>query len=317
MNDLATIEQPATQNALALMMDPAKLQNLMSFAEMMAKSTITVPQHLRGKPADCMAIAMQAVQWGMNPFAVAQKTHVTQGGLLGYEAQLVNAVIVNSGALDGRPENEFLGDWDKILGRVEERQGQSGGKYYVSAWKKEDETGLGVNVLATLRGEREPRRVRVMLSQAYPRFSTQWATDPQQQITYLAVRKFARRYVPDAILGVYTTDELEAAPMHSTGPAAEIMPDGSSRPLMPTRAAARQKTATAEAPVDSGATEADSNAATHEDTGELASDGHRRNLEIKAKAVGVDLAVVLQRMGIRSETLTVMQFNRVKAELTK
>lgn len=35
---------------------------------------------------------MQAVQWGMNPFAVAQKTHFVSGKI-GYEAQLVNAVI--------------------------------------------------------------------------------------------------------------------------------------------------------------------------------------------------------------------------------
>ncbi|MCB1452689.1 MAG: hypothetical protein KDJ43_03505, partial [Rhizobiaceae bacterium] len=36
-------------------------------------------------------------------------------------------------------------------------------------------------------------------------------TDPQQQITYLAVRKFARRYAPGAILGVYTDEEISAA----------------------------------------------------------------------------------------------------------
>ena len=39
----------------------------------MAQSVQTLPKHLAGKPADCMAVAMQAAQWGMNPFAVAQK----------------------------------------------------------------------------------------------------------------------------------------------------------------------------------------------------------------------------------------------------
>ena len=53
------------------------------------------------------------------------------------------------------------------------------------------------------------RSITVMMSQCYPRFSTQWATDPQQQITYVAVRKLARRYAPGAILGVYTPEELE------------------------------------------------------------------------------------------------------------
>jgi hypothetical protein len=41
---------------------------------------------------------MQAAQWGMNPFAVAQKTHVVNG-TLGYEAQLVNAVVSSSNLL--------------------------------------------------------------------------------------------------------------------------------------------------------------------------------------------------------------------------
>ena len=64
-------------------------------------------------------------------------------------------------------------------------------------------------VSCQLRGEDHPRTITVMMSQAWPRFSTQWATDPQQQITYLAIRKWSRRYTPDVILGVNTADELD------------------------------------------------------------------------------------------------------------
>jgi RecT family protein len=199
---------PAQQNAIALLFNPDSMNALLRFGELMAKSHVTIPKHLQDKPADCAALAMQAAQWGMNPYAVAQKTHITQGGALGYEAQLVNAVIVNSGALQDRPEFEFLGDWSRILGRVKEMKNDAGKKYYVADWDRKDEAGLGVIISATIRGERAPRSVTVMLSQAFPRFSTQWATDPQQQICYLATRKFARRYVPDTILGVYTEDEL-------------------------------------------------------------------------------------------------------------
>jgi hypothetical protein len=214
MGDLSLpVQQADSGNAVAMasvamMMDPTKLQALVTFAELMSKSSVTVPKHFQGKPADCLAICMQSTQWGMNPFAVAQKTHVTQGGALGYEAQLINAAVIGSGRLVGRPDFEFIGDWNKILGRVEERKSDSGGKYYVAAWPKADENGLGVIVSALIAGEAEPRKVQIMMSQAYPRFSTQWATDPQQQITYLAVRKFARRYLPEVILGVYTKDEL-------------------------------------------------------------------------------------------------------------
>jgi hypothetical protein len=214
MGDLSLpVQQADSGNAVAMasvamMMDSTKLQALVTFAELMSKSSVTVPKHFQGKPADCLAICMQSTQWGMNPFAVAQKTHVTQGGALGYEAQLINAAVIGSGRLVGRPDFEFIGDWNKILGRVEERKSDSGGKYYVAAWPKADENGLGVIVSALIAGEAEPRKVQIMMSQAYPRFSTQWATDPQQQITYLAVRKFARRYLPEVILGVYTKDEL-------------------------------------------------------------------------------------------------------------
>ncbi|MGF6697651.1 hypothetical protein OKW38_002263 [Paraburkholderia sp. MM5496-R1] len=196
--------------SLDMVLDVATIQAINMIAETMAGGKVAIPVHLRGNKADCFAVAMQAFQWRMNPFAVAQKTHISQGGQLGYEAQLVNAVVSNLAPITGRPDYEFLGDWNKVLGKVEERKSDKGGKYYVATYTKADEEGLGVIVRATLRGESEPREVTVMMSQAYPRFSTQWATDPQQQICYLAIRKWARRFTPDVLLGVYTPDELSA-----------------------------------------------------------------------------------------------------------
>jgi len=193
----------------ALVLDKGSMDSMMRVADLMASSKVTIPAHLRNSSGDCMAVVMQAMQWGMNPFSIAQKTHLSQSGALGYEAQLVNAVIVACGAIKGQPEFEFIGDWNKVLGKVEERKSDKGGKYYVPTYLKSDEDGLGVICTATLSGETIPRSITIMMSQCYPRFSTQWATDPQQQITYVAVRKFARRYAPGSILGVYTPDELE------------------------------------------------------------------------------------------------------------
>jgi hypothetical protein len=207
----AVYDDSMTSTAI-LIMDKNAMASMMEMAELMASSKVTIPQHLRGNKGDCMAVVMQAVQWKMNPFAIAQKTHLSQSGALGYEAQLINTVIVTTGAVRGQPEFEFIGDWGKILGKVEERKSDKGGKYYVAGWSKGDEEGLGVIVTATLRGESAPRTITVMLSQCYPRFSTQWATDPQQQITYVGVRKFSRRYAPGAILGVYTPEELDTPP---------------------------------------------------------------------------------------------------------
>ncbi|MGY6271046.1 RecT family recombinase [Achromobacter denitrificans] len=219
MSETTTIDQPSTAldlpaadtSTTGLVLDARNMDSMMRAAELMAAGRATVPRHLQGNASDCMAVIMQSMQWGMNPFAVAQKTHVTQGGALGYEAQLVNAVVIARAPVTGRPEFEFIGDWSRVLGRVKEMKSDKGGKYYVADWNKADEEGLGVICRCTLRGESEPREVQVMMAQAYPRFSTQWATDPQQQITYLAVRKWARRYTPDVILGVYTEDEQDGA----------------------------------------------------------------------------------------------------------
>ena len=217
MSDLAQIQEAPviesnTIGSTAMMFGAGNFDRAMKVAEAMAGAVVSVPAHFRNKPGDCLAVVMQAAQWNMNPFAVAQKTHLSQSGALGYEAQLISAVIVSCGAITGQPEFRFLGDWNKVLGKVEERKSDKGGKYYVPTYTKADENGLGVVCTATLRGESEPREITVMMSQCYPRFSTQWATDPQQQITYVAVRKFARRYAPGAILGVYTDDELDSGP---------------------------------------------------------------------------------------------------------
>ena len=89
------------------------LQRIQDFSKIMASGGATVPKHLQGNSADCMAVTMQAFQWGMNPFAVAQKTHLVNG-TLGYEAQLVNAVIVSSGAIIGKFNYEYIGNGMKI-----------------------------------------------------------------------------------------------------------------------------------------------------------------------------------------------------------
>ena len=51
----------------AIMFDDKKFDRTMAFAEIMSKGAATVPKHLAGNAADCMAIIIQASSWGMNP----------------------------------------------------------------------------------------------------------------------------------------------------------------------------------------------------------------------------------------------------------
>lgn len=197
-------------NMLSLMMNVDFMASIDKMASMMASGKTTVPQHLRGNQADCFAICLQAIQWGMNPFPVAQKTHLVNG-TLGYEAQLVNAVVVNSGAIKGRFDYEFFGPWERVIGKFKVIRKEKEGKpveYRVPDWTFADETGCGVKVIAHL-ASGQVREVTLLLQQARTRNSTLWADDPKQQLAYLGVKRWARLYTPDVILGVYSVDELE------------------------------------------------------------------------------------------------------------
>ncbi|EDE2075752.1 RecT family recombinase [Citrobacter freundii] len=192
-NDIAITSQPgATVGTAAAIFSPEGMNQLVRFAELMACSKATVPAHLAGKPSDCLAVTMQAAQWGMNPFAVAQKTHVVNG-TLGYEAQLVNAVVSSSNLLSTRLNYRWDGDWSKVNG------------------KSDKSPSLTVTVSAVLKGEAEPRELTISMAQAGVRNSPLWEQDPRQQLAYLCVKRWARLHAPDVLLGVYTPDELQEA----------------------------------------------------------------------------------------------------------
>lgn len=196
-SQLREVHEPSTSTA-NMLMNPQVIQQLQKFAHLMASGKCTVPQHLRGSEGDCMAIAMQSAQWGMNPFAVAQKTHLVNG-TLGYEAQLVNAVISSSSAIEGRFHYEYAGDWDRA-----------------------NSADAAVRVGAILKGEAEITWGEwLFIAKVSTKNSPLWKTAPKQQAAYLAVKYWARLYAPQVILGVYTNDELEgpnAVPVREINP---------------------------------------------------------------------------------------------------
>ncbi len=206
MNALTTPQngQIAHLTAFDIMMNPEIMDRFERIANVMASSKFAVPKHLQGNTGDCLAIIMQSAQWQMDPFAVAQKTHQING-VLGYEAQLVNAVITNRAPITGRLNFEWYGDWAKINGKEDK------------SWDK------GIKVWATLKGETSPREIDISMGQVGSvRNSPLWVSDPRQQLAYLAIKRWSRLYTPDVILGVYTPDEiaereeLDVTPVQST-----------------------------------------------------------------------------------------------------
>ena len=164
-----------------IMLNQTSMNSVLKVAEIMASSVATIPKHLQGKSGDCFAIVLQAAQWNMNPFAVAQKTHIING-VLGYEAQLVNAVVQQSGAISGHFNYEYKGDGENLSCRV-------------------GAVLSGDNAITW--GE------WLSIQKVTIKNSPLWKTNPKQQLSYLQIKNWSRLYCPGSILGVYTPDELE------------------------------------------------------------------------------------------------------------
>jgi len=171
--------------------DDNKMNSMVKFSEIMAMSTIAIPKQYQGNPGNCMAVIMQAQRWGMDPYVVASKTHVVSGNL-GYEAQLVNAVITSSNAIIGRFHYEYSKD----------------------EWKNDTDPNAWIRVGAQIAGEAEIQwGEKLFPSKVGVKNSPLWKTNPKQQCGYLAVKMWSRLYTPHVIMGVYTRDELnEIAP---------------------------------------------------------------------------------------------------------
>jgi hypothetical protein len=118
--------------------------------------------------------------------------------VLGYEAQLVNAVISSSNAIVGRFHYEYEGDWSKCATSREEIKKPAKGGVRRKKGARLDQCESGVGSARSFADEitwGEP----VFLSSIITRNSPLWK-NPKQQIAYLAVKYWARLYCPESFL---------------------------------------------------------------------------------------------------------------------
>jgi len=199
--------------ALRIFFNPAMFERCKSIARYMSDAKGFVPAHIAGNPSACFAIVSRSLTWKLDPFAVAQATYEV-GGKVGYYGSLCQAILENSGRIENGIRFDYFGDWARVQRKFKlvERTNQYNKlvKAPEQLWSDDDEEGLGVFVRAQIRDEAEPRELEFFLSQAWPRNSTLWITDPKTQIRYTAVRRFATSVAPTLFLGVpFDREQIE------------------------------------------------------------------------------------------------------------
>jgi hypothetical protein len=157
---------------------PSNMSEAMRLAEMMATAKL-VPVALQKSPADCLMVIQQAIRWEMDPFAVAQECSVIQGKLM-HSGKLVAAVVNARGNLTDRLSFSYEGAGENLT----------------------------ITVTGRLQGELSPRTVSVRLSEAKTNNKV-WQTQPDQQLMYHGTRVWARRHMPELMLGVYSPEEFD------------------------------------------------------------------------------------------------------------
>ncbi len=174
---------------------PESFGQVVEFAKDMSRAGTAIPKHLRDNPGACMAIAMQAFEWKMSPFAVANKSY-SVNDRIAYEAQLIAAVVNTRSGIKGRLKYKFDGE------------GQN----------------RRCTVTGVIDGD-ELEYTSPLFKDISPKNSPLWKSDPDQQHCYYSARAWARRHVPEVILGVYDREEVETIdvdPIDVTPPSPKI-----------------------------------------------------------------------------------------------
>lgn len=156
---------------------------VMDFAKLMSIADKAVPRHLRLNAGACLRIVFQAVEWRMSPWAVADKSYEVNDRIA-YESQLIHAVIEARAPLRERLTAIFTGEGADRACEIH-----------------------GTFTDGSVRTYRTP-----LFKDIRPKNSPLWVNDPDQQLFYYATRAWSRRWCPDVIMGLYTKEELQAAP---------------------------------------------------------------------------------------------------------
>jgi DNA segregation ATPase FtsK/SpoIIIE-like protein len=170
----------------AVTIAPKNMTELMEFAKLMAVSGPCVRAAFRGNPGACLAIAMQAFKWAADPFAVCNKAYITTNKSgetqISYEAQLIHSIVNTRAPLQRRLRASYTGEGVK----------------------------RACKVVGWLQGEDEPFEYQSpRIEQIAVKNSPLWTADPDQQLFYYSTRAWARRTVPEILLGIYTPEEAQ------------------------------------------------------------------------------------------------------------
>ena len=174
---------------------------LAKVADTLARGGVAVPSHCRNQAGVCFALCLKAREWGFPIMSVLDQSYVV-GDRIGYQSQIIHAVVEKNAPIKNRLRFEILGAGDERRCKVS------------ATFKGEDKPHEYTSeTLGNMLKHRPSKKQREgETGPAGKGGSPLWQSNPEVQMFYSASRQWARLYCPDVILGAYTVEELENNP---------------------------------------------------------------------------------------------------------
>jgi hypothetical protein len=170
---------------------PDQFVHVQRVAKAYAASAL-VPDEFRGKIADCAIVVALAWRHKADPLAFFQHVHVIHGRP-GMDAQLAIALANNSGKIKGAITHEFERD----------AQGKALSCTASAVLAETGEVIRGSTITLAMAEAEGWARVHKDGSKS------KWLTMPDHMFRFRSSAWLLREYLPEVLLGMYTTDELE------------------------------------------------------------------------------------------------------------
>ena len=147
-----------------------------------------VPEHYKGKPANCFIALQMSMRMKIDPFAYMQNSCVVHGKP-GIEAKLAIAMLNQSGKIRGRVGYDIERD---AKGEI------------TSCMAKVIDAGTGEVI------DGEPITAKLVKSEKWDaKNGSKWLTMPGQMYRYRSAVFLIRASYPEVMMGIQTVDELE------------------------------------------------------------------------------------------------------------
>ena len=172
------------EGAFSALFDSARFGQLQRIAKVFAESNV-VPDHYRGKVADCIIACDLAIRAGIHPLAFMQSSYVVHGRP-GIESKLAIALTNKAGVLDGRIMFDLSGD------------------------------GMSRSCTARARdkatGETIQQTVNMQMAKAegwIDKNGSKWKTLPDLMLQYRSAMFLIRLHCPEVLMGLTSVEELD------------------------------------------------------------------------------------------------------------